>query len=211
MFVAEWMSRDVMTADPDEKISAAARLMAQHHIRQLPVVDKGLLVGLVTKSDLLRACPPDLNPFSLAAAVATELAHPIRHIMTTEVITVAPESPLEQAAHTLIDRRINALPVVTGRRLVGILTSSDICRSLLAALGAGSPGVRITFEIGGSEDVFASVAALAAKHGARVRNVTAFEHEGRHVAVVRLDEERGGFLDDLWKSGHRVDSVARFG
>jgi acetoin utilization protein AcuB len=211
MFVAEWMSRDVLTVGPDEKISDAARVLAQHRIRQLPVVENRALVGLMTKSDLLRACPPDLNPFSLAGADARELARPVRQVMTTELITVAPDAPLERAAHILIDRRINALPVSKGRELVGILTGSDISRALLAALGAGSPGVRITFEVGGSEDVFASVAVLAKKHGVRVRSVTAFEHQGKHTAVIRLDEERAAFLDDLWQSGHRIDSVARFG
>ncbi len=211
MFVAEWMSRDVMTVGPDEKISVAARVLARHRIRQLPVVESHVLVGLMTKSDLLRACPPDLNPFSLAGAVAQELARPIRQVMTTELITIAADAPMERAAHILIDRRINALPVVKGRELVGILTGSDISRALLAALGAGSPGVRITFTVGGSEDVFSSVAALASQHGVRVRNVTVFEHQGKHTAVVRLDQERAAFLDDLWKSGHRIDSVARFG
>jgi acetoin utilization protein AcuB len=211
MFVAEWMSRDVLTVGPDEKISDAARVLARHRIRQLPVVEDRALVGLMTKSDLLRACPPDLNPFSLVGAEAKELARPIRQVMATEVITVAPDAPLETAAHILIERRVNALPVTKGRELVGILTGQDISRALLAALGAGNPGVRVTFEVGGSEDVFASVAALARKHGLRVRSVTAFEHEGKHTAVVRLDEERGTFLEDLWKSGHRIDSVARFG
>jgi acetoin utilization protein AcuB len=165
----------------------------------------------MTKSDLLRACPPTLNPFSLAGAEAKELARPIRQIMTTEIVTIAPDAPLETAAHVLIDRRINALPVTKGRELVGILTGQDISRALLAALGAGNPGVRITFEVGGSEDVFASVAALASKHGVRIRSVTAFEHQGKHTAVVRLDKEHAAFVEDLWKGGHRVGSVARFG
>jgi acetoin utilization protein AcuB len=211
MFVAEWMTRDVLTVGPDEKISDVARVLARHRIRQLPVVEDRVLVGLMTKSDLLRACPPDLNPFSLVGTEAKELARPIRHVMTTELVTVAPDAPLERAAHILIDRRINALPVAKGRELVGILTGSDISRALLAALGAGNPGVRITFEVGGSEDVFASVAVLASKHRVRVRSVTAFEHQDRRTAVVRLDEEKAAFIEDLWKSGHRIDSVARFG
>jgi acetoin utilization protein AcuB len=211
MFVAEWMTRDVITVTSRETMAVAARLLAKHHIRQLPVVQDQALVGLVTKSDLLRACPSDLNPFSLGGAVATELAGPIRQIMTTEVITAKPESPLEHAAHVLIDRRINSLPVVSGPRLVGILTGLDISRALLAALGAGARGVRITLEVGDGEDVFARVGALAAKHEVRVRSVAAFEHEGKHIAVLRLDEEREGLLDDLWNSGYRIASVARFG
>ena len=210
MLVAEWMTRDVITVVCDDKVQVAAHTLGKHRIRQVPVVEGDCLVGLVTKSDLLRACPPDLNPFSLIGSVANELARPIRDIMTTEIITTRPDSPLEEAAHRLIDRRINALPVVANLRLVGILTGSDISRALLAALGAGTPGVRITFEVAGDEDVFALVSALGAKHQVRVHNVTAFEHDGRHLAIVRLDQERPAMVEALWQGGHRVSSVARF-
>lgn len=209
MLVAEWMVRDVITVGPDETISTAAHLLGKHRIRQVPIVDGGLLCGLLTKSDLLRACPPDLNPFSLIGSV--ELVRPAREIMTRETITTRQDSPLEEAAHQLIDRRINALPVVAANlRLVGILTGSDICRALLAALGAGSLGVRITFDVKPDEDVFAFVGALASKHHAHLHSVTRFEHDGRHTAIVRLDEERDALVDDLWQTGHPVSSVARF-
>ncbi len=210
MLVAEWMTRDVVAVAPGDMISTAARILGKRRIRQVPVVEGDCLVGLLTKSDLLRACPPDLNPFSLIGRVATELARPIRDIMTTEVVTARPDSPLEEAAHQLIDRRINALPVVANLRLAGILTGSDISRALLAALGAGTPGVRITFDVAESEDVFALVSALAAKHEARVRNVTTFEHDGHHVAILRIDQEVPAMVEALWQSGHRVSSVARF-
>ena len=210
MLVAEWMTRDVATVGSDDKISTAAHILGKRRIRQVPVVDGDRLVGLVTKSDLLRACPPDLNPFSLGGWVATELARPIREIMTAELITARPDSPIEEAAHQLIDRRINALPVAAGSQLVGILTGSDISRALLAALGAGTPGVRITFDVAGDEDVFTLVSTLAGKHGARVHNVTAYERDGQHIAIVRLDHEKPALVEELWQSGHRVSSVARF-
>jgi len=210
MLVAEWMTRDVLTVGPDDKVSTAAHILGKRRIRQVPVVEGECLVGLVTKSDLLRACPPDLNPFSLIGSVATELARPMRDIMTTEIITARPDSPLEEAAHQLIDHRINALPVVADLRLAGILTGSDISRALLAALGAGTPGVRITFEVADNEDVFALISALASKCQAHVHNVTTFERDGHHVAIVRLDQDRPALVEELWQSGHRVSSVARF-
>jgi acetoin utilization protein AcuB len=210
MLVAEWMTRDVLTVGPDDKISTAAHILGKRRIRQVPVVEGECLVGLVTRSDLLRACPPDLNPFSLIGSVTSELARPIRDIMTAEVVTARPDSPLEEAAHQLVDRRINSLPVVSNLRLAGILTGSDISRALLAALGGGTPGVRITFEVACHEDVFALVSTLATKHQARVHNVTTFEHDGHYVAIVRLDQDRPGMVEELWQSGHRVSSVARF-
>jgi CBS domain-containing protein len=210
MLVSEWMTRAVISVGPDDKISQAAALMAHRRIRQIPVVDDGRLVGLVTKSDLLRACPPDLNPFSLMGPIAEELARPIRQIMTSAPITVVPDAPLEGAAHLLIDKRLNALPVVSGARLSGIITGSDISRALLAALGAGGPGVRISFDVGDDEDVFIFVTNLAKKHSVRVVSVTAFEQNKQRIAVVRLDQEKPAMVEDIWKTGHMVSSVARF-
>jgi acetoin utilization protein AcuB len=210
MLVAEWMSRDLATVAPEESVSTAARLLGKRRIRQVPVVEgDSVLCGLVTKSDLLRACPPDLNPFSLIGSI--ELPRPVREIMTKEPITTRQDSPLEEAAHQLIECRINALPVISSNlQLIGILTGSDICRALLAALGAGALGVRITFDIKANEDVFGLVTALASKHDARLQSVTNFEHDGRHTAIVRLVEERVGLVDELWQTGHSVSSVARF-
>jgi acetoin utilization protein AcuB len=130
--------------------------------------------------------------------------------MTTDTVTVAPETPLEGAARLLIQRNINALPVVSAGRLVGIIAGSDICRALLAALGAGVPGARITFDVGDDEDVFTFVTNLARKHGVHVVSVTAFEQDKQRVAVVRVDQEKPDMVDEIWRSGHRVSSVARF-
>jgi len=211
MLVAEWMSRDVVSVGINDKISLAATRMSRLRIKQIPVLDDDRLAGFVTRSDVLRACPPNFNPFSLLGPVADELAQSVRHFMTAEPVTVAPETPLEGAARLLIERNINALPVVSAGRLVGIIAGSDICRALLAALGAGGPGARITFDVGDEEDVFSFVTSLARKHGVRVVSVTAFEQEKRRVAVVRVDQEKPQMVDEIWSTGHRVTSVARFG
>ena len=210
MLVGEWMSRDVVSVGVNDKISRVAALMSRLRIKQVPVLDGERLAGLVTRSDLIRACPPDLNPFSLLGTISEELAQPVRHFVTSDTVTVAPESPLEGAARLLVQRNINALPVVSAGRLVGIIAGSDICRALLAALGAGVPGARITFDVGNEEDVFTFVTNLARKHQVRVVSVTAFEQGKQRVAVVRVDQEKPEMVDEIWRSGHRVSSVARF-
>ena len=70
MLVGEWMSRDVVTVGVNDKISRVAALMSRLRIKQVPVLDGDKLAGLVTRSDLIRACPPDLNPFSLLGPIA---------------------------------------------------------------------------------------------------------------------------------------------
>jgi acetoin utilization protein AcuB len=130
--------------------------------------------------------------------------------MTSTPITVVPDEPIEGAARLLVDKRLNALPVASGARLSGIITGSDISRALLAALGAGAPGVRISFDVSDDEDVFTFVTNLAKKHAVRVVSVTAFEQDKQRIAVVRLDQEKQAMVEEIWKTGHMVSSVARF-
>src|SRR5439155_10040546 len=86
---------------PDDTVGAAAEIMARRKIRRVPVVDGGLVVGIVAKSDVLNACPPDFNPFSAEALGAEALTAPLRQIMSPHPITVRPDAPVEVAAQLM--------------------------------------------------------------------------------------------------------------
>jgi acetoin utilization protein AcuB len=211
MLVTEWMTRDPLTLGPDETMEVAAELMARRSVRRLPVVELGHVVGIVTKSDVLNACPADFNPFSAEAAGHPALQVPLRQIMTAHPHTVRPDVPIEAAAQLMVDHKIGGLPVV-GDRLVGILTESDLFRALILALGAGAPGLRITFDVSENEDAILFAVDLARRHGLRLASVTTHAHEGQRYAIVRLSgPEPAGLVDSLWKTGHRVLSVLRAG
>src|SRR6185436_11353535 len=108
----------------------------------------------------------------------------------------------------MIDRRIGGLPVVLDHALVGVLTKSDLFRAFTAALGGASAALRITFAVTPGEDVVPFVVALARKHGMRVASVATFAHGGGHAAVVRLlGHEPPALVEELWTTGHRVQSV----
>lgn len=212
MLVVEWMTRDPITLGPDATAGLAAETMARRKIRRLPVVEPdGHLVGIVAKSDVLNACPPDFNPFSAEAAGDRALVVPLRQIMTAHPLTVRPDAPVELAAQTMVDHKIGGLPVVSDH-LVGILTESDLFRALATALGAGVPGLRITFDVSDSEDPVLFVMDLARKHGLRLTSISTHTRDQQRYAIVRLTgPEPPGLVDDLWKTGHRVISVLRLG
>jgi acetoin utilization protein AcuB len=211
MLISEWMTRDPVTLTPDDSIGRAAAVMANHHIRRIPIVDaRNQLVGIVTKSDVLGACPPNLNPFSVAAPSDHALSGPIRRIMTHPAIAVDGNSPIEAAAQVMVDRRISGLPVVLGDRLAGMLTESDVFRAFTAALGGPESSLRITFDVSRGEDPIGFVVDLARRHGLRVASVATYSREDSGRAVVRLiGVEPPGLVEEIWKTGHRVLSVFR--
>lgn len=216
MIVRMWMTWDPQTIEPTATIISAARLMAQHHVRRLPVVkqrkDGKEVVGIITRHDVLHAFPPAIKPFAVDGTVGAKLdpaASLVADIMTKNVLTANIEDPLEVAAKVLRDRKVGALPVLRGERLVGVLTESDCFRALIDILRIDKGGVRITFDLSGDEDApVDDVVHLAREHGLEVASFLTFNDQEKRIAVVRV---QGGkteaFVDKLWKLGHRVLTV----
>ncbi len=127
MQVVERMKTKLVVASPTDSVAAAWRLLRQHQIRHLPIVEEGKLVGIVTDRDIRLVFPSALtsgrreqDPHDALEKIA------VREIMTGQVVTVAPEAPIANVARLLLERRIGGLPVVQGSRLVGIITKTDI-------------------------------------------------------------------------------------
>jgi acetoin utilization protein AcuB len=216
VLVAEWMTREPFTLGPDDTVATAAELMARRKVRRLPIVEDGVVVGIVARSDIFRSCPAELNPFSPEVSPESEdeeeephLAAPLRQVMTAHPLTIRPDAPIETAALMMVDHKIGGLPVVTDQ-LVGILTESDLFRALTASLGAGGPGLRITFDVSLNEDPVVLILELARRHGLRLASVSIHDRNEHRTAVVRLlGTPPSTLVDDLWKTGHRVLSVLR--
>ena len=120
-----WMSRDMITAEPLDSVGHARELLQQHRINELPIVKDGRLVGIATDRDLrIKEYVP-------------QSAHeiPLETVMSHGVITMGPLSTLTDAASVLRRRRIGSVPIVDGHRLVGIVTRSDILEAFIACEG----------------------------------------------------------------------------
>ncbi|MFN7954894.1 MAG: CBS domain-containing protein [bacterium] len=211
MLVHDWMTEHPITATPDSRISSVVAEMARHHVRHVPVVRPdpagAILVGIVSTYDVARAYPREINPWGNARLPAG-LDRPVADVMTPDPITVEPSTPIERAAHELVSRRIHALPVVRAGRLVGMITGNDVTRAFVALLGPRSQGVRITFALATHEDVFGTVVALAKQHQVELGSVVTAHHGGHRIAVVQVTgPQTPAFLDGIWASGHRVESV----
>jgi acetoin utilization protein AcuB len=118
MIVAQRMSSPAVTVRADTDFQSALALMQQRNLRRLPVVDgAGVLAGMVAERDLL-----------LAAMRYLQSRVDVADIMQKDVVTVAPATPIQDAARLMLDHRIGGLPVVDGGKLVGVITETDIFR-----------------------------------------------------------------------------------
>jgi CBS domain-containing membrane protein len=131
--VGELMIRDVVTLEADDALIQVDDLLKRHHIRHVPVVRGGKLVGMVSHRDLIRA---------LARRPVGQGSQPlsVSEVMTREVETVAPDTSAREAIEKLLDGRFGCLPVVGARgELVGIVTESDFLRLAIDLLDARGP------------------------------------------------------------------------
>ena len=132
MEVSQWMTKSLMTIKPKDTIRHARERLAKYRINQLPVVSDEKLVGIVTDSDIRDAYPSSLRLFCGKDIDEFGDSHTVEEIMTYNVISVAPQTSLREAAHLLRRQRFGALPVVEHDKLVGIITRSDMLDALLA-------------------------------------------------------------------------------
>jgi acetoin utilization protein AcuB len=127
------MSKNPLTVTPSETVGQADELMAENRIRQLPVVEDGQLVGIVTDRDIRSYLSGSL----LAGLEAREkaLGTQVREIMTPEPITLSPDDDLVDAVELLIEEKMGGIPVVDeAEGLVGIVTYVDVLRCYLNRL-----------------------------------------------------------------------------
>lgn len=152
MNVADVMTRDVITIEPDASILEAARLMLQHKISGLPVVDASKnLVGIVTEGDFLRRSETGtqrrrprwlefiIGPGKLATEYTHESGRKVHEVMTDEVYTLTEDTPLEQAVHLMERHRVKRLPVLRGGQLVGIVTRANLVRAVVRLAHEAQP------------------------------------------------------------------------
>jgi acetoin utilization protein AcuB len=186
MLVRDRMTQDPITIAPEASVHDAFRLINERGVHYLPVLDgRNRLVGVMTRTDLLRASPSAATTLTVFEANYL-LAHlKVREVMTTPPVTVPGDAPLEEAARLMVEQDINCLPVVdvVGRtlgkpreQLVGIITQGDIFGAFVEILGGGDPVLRVTIR---SPDVPGELARLTnviAELGGNLHSVAAFRN-----------------------------------
>ena len=125
--VKHYMTDEVVTIEKATTLLEAHRLMGTKRIRSLPVMENGVLVGLVTRTDLMSSDPSRLVSRENQEISLKILTQPVEKIMTKEVITISPEAELAAAARLMLDHKIHCLVVMDEKnKMAGIITESDL-------------------------------------------------------------------------------------
>lgn len=229
MIVREVMTTRLVLVTPDTTLSHAANLLRQYQFHHLPVVRmpahsrqwQGMTGMVIETTHCERTALPRFEglltsqDIDIAVAVAAEQANkeplpsvvsweeqPVRDVIQESVLTVTPSTSLAAAAHLLVERGLNCLPVVeydnrekgnpaseTDALLVGLLTRSDLLMALARFLGEDEPGVNVHLPcLAGNLTPLAKTLLLATDLHIIVRSSLAAPLEGSvpYSALVRL-------------------------
>lgn len=179
MFVGKRMTKAVIVAAPEDSLERAAQLLARHRIHRLPVVQGDRLVGIVSDTDIRNAALVSAQAKEPAAATVGE-------IMTREVITVNPWDTVEDALLILQKKRLGALPVVDGGRLVGIITKADVLSALVETLDIEGIGVRIEVIVPRDARSIRALVGKIDEMGIEIRSLVVAPYRDRFAAFLRL-------------------------
>lgn len=171
MLVRDIMTSNVITIPSDTPVLEAERIMSFHKVERLPVVDKGKMVGLVTKDNLLKAGPSESTSFSRGELYYLMSKLTVKGIMRKDVTTVSPDTSVEQAAAIAQKNKVGCLPVMEGNHIVGIVTTNDFFYKILnPLLGIGEAGKRIIVLGGGEAETMHKVLDVVRKSGVEVKS-----------------------------------------
>ncbi len=211
MLVGARMTPNPVVVNPDTLFEDALQLLREKKVRRLPVVDKqGNLVGIVVEKDLLCASPSPATSLSIFEVHYLLSKLQVKDVMTKRVITVGEDCPLEEAARIMVDQKIGSLPIVRGRKVVGIITETDIFKTMAEALGGREEGVRITILVGEQKGQLAKVAGTIAGLGGNIVSLAIFladDPEHRQVTCKVKDVSRADLVVALEKIGMKILDV----
>jgi acetoin utilization protein AcuB len=189
LLVKNRMTRDPVAVPADATLGVALRLMREHRVRHLPVVEGGEVVGMLSDRDLRLAMPSPLGMESAEDVAAAE-GTPVADVMARGAITAGPFDTVEDAAVRMRRHRVGSLPVVdaTGA-LLGILTETDILQAFVEILTASGPSSRLEISLSDRPGELARAMRVIGEElmiNVNSVMVTGRDAEGRKTAVVHL-------------------------
>jgi acetoin utilization protein AcuB len=147
MKIQDIMTSNVVTISSDTPIMEARKIMNAHSVRRLPVVDKGKLVGMISRDGITRASPSPATSLSVWEINYLVAKMTVKDIMSKNLVTVTPDTTVESAVALAQNKQVGALPVIEDGALVGIVTTDDFFYKILnPMLGIGKPGIRILID-----------------------------------------------------------------
>ncbi len=199
MLVREVMHVEPVIVAPETSLESAYAVMIERHIRHLPVVAGGRVVGVVTDRDLrLATSRLAAEPFAPGTAVEAVMSYPVQ--------TAHPLDPIESAARVMRELKIGCLPVLDGPALAGIVTGVDILDALLKLTGVERPSGRLEVRLPDRPGELARLTTLLTERGINIHSILSYpddQHRGRIVLRVGTMDIRA-LADGLCAAGFEV-------
>lgn len=205
MIVEEIMKKQVCTLLETDTIAKAIHLMNEQRIRHIPLVDKDMhVVGLVTDRDIRDATP---SIFHIKENLDV-LDKPLKSIMKTNLITGHPLDFVEEIAALFYEHHISCLPILLDKKLVGIITETDLLHTLVQLTGAHKPGSQIEIQVPNTPGMLCEVATIIRDRKANIHSVLVYpdQNDDQYKIIVMRVQTMNPLLliDDLKKAGHNV-------
>jgi acetoin utilization protein AcuB len=208
MYVREYMNTRVITTSSDALIHDAAKIMSDHKIRRLPVVDKGKLVGIITRDKIREIMPSQATSLSIWELNYLLAKMKVKNVMEKNVITVSPGTTVEEAAILGQKHAVGALPVMENKRVVGIVTTTTLYEVTTQALGFGKPGARLHILECDKTGSTSEVIDIINKSGVKILSLFHVIPPGigREDCIIHLDKEDAGrIVNELKEKGYQVE------
>ncbi len=206
MFVREFMTTKVISISSNESITRAARLMSTYHVRRLPVIDDGELVGVIGEKAVSEALPSCVSVLASRETSSSLSNLTVRTMMNKEAVTVTPDTTAETALAIAQENKVGALVVVDDKGgVMGMVTTNDfIHRILNPILGKGKPGTRIHIYDCSIPPQIALVMALLEKHDLEIVAIhidDCVDRNTRDLIVQLNTDDPSEFICDLTDHG----------
>ncbi len=206
MYIRDYMASDPVIVGPNDSVGDALEILKDHSIRRLPVVSKGKLIGLVTKTDLIKASPSPVTSLSIHEINYLYPKIKIKDIMTKDVVTIGPDEAIEEAAVLMREKKLGTLIVVDKNNLVGIITESDLFKAFIDVFNFDRPGIKVVVsfedkigELGKLTSLISSMDILI------ISLIITYSKDGKAVITMRLKtDQKDPVVKEIEKSGYEV-------
>lgn len=209
MYVGRIMNTYLMTIPPDTSLQKAKEIIDEKRINHLLVVDKNEdLIGIVSDRDIKQSSASPATTLSVHELnyLLTQLT--VKPIMAKKIITISPGTTIERAALIMQENRINALPVIEDEKLVGIITSTDVMRVLLGAIGFGEGSARFAVLVEDRIGIISEVSRILKDRHISIRSLVTWpekDYPGIYQLVMRVaSKDKDNAVSALSNQGFKV-------
>ena len=211
MYVKNYMTAEVITISEETKILEAFDLMKDHQIHRLPVTKDGQIKGLVTEGIIQENSPSTATSLSIHEMNYLLTKTAVGDIMLKNVITIAPDALLEEAADTMRKNQVSVLPVIgTDHKLVGIITEKDIFAAFLDLLGYYNQGTRVVVDIKDDHTgILEKLTRLFTEEQMNIDQIAVYRQAGLTQVVIQVASvEVAKIKQKLMDNGYTVSSCS---